>query len=436
MPTNTYVPPPSMDFHWTFPFLIGIVVMMFVVSFTYADHIEPFVDQLRLLCQVRDADRAELQAGHVAQDAPEPFANYTKCSTHPTRGILKDIFDTYSIYQTRGEDWDIFLPCTYTHVERELRRLPSPCTQTERLTQSSLLPVPESGQRKAIFAVDGCDGLVSKNRLWATLVRRYGRQRACTIMPPTYILSDEPDRKLFLEEHVPGATYICKKNVQRKEGLLMSDNMDTLLGSHAHGYKVVQQYITDVHTVRQHKLNLRLYVLIVCEPWTGRKRLFVHRDGKCMYTAKPYDPNTWQDETSQITSVDTNAEQYEGNAPLPLTFEQLRAHWSTQKVAYDGVMGRVHRALRDTVTAVLPDMCRATKFQNHVRFQLFGADVLLRRDSMEPLVLEFNKGPSMRPVNQADYAVKRRVLEDVFRHVGLIAPSMHDAPVSGFVELV
>lgn len=299
--------------------------------------------------------------------------------------------------------------------------MPSTRPSAELQTQQSLLLTPNSGQRRAIFAVDGCDRLVSKNRLWQALVDAYGRDHARTLMPPTYILADPEDLKRFLQQFDPQAMYICKKNVQRKKGLLMTNNMDDILRCHTQGYKIIQEYITNVHTVHSHKLNLRLYVLIVCNANGGPKRAYVHTQGKCLYTAKPYSPDTLMDETSQITSLDTSAALYEGSNALPLTLDDLRQHWYNERIDYDRVMGNVHRALREVVHAVLPGMCQASKFNNHIRFQLFGADVLLRGDTLEPYVLELNKGPSMKPVNQADYGVKRGVLEDVFKKVGVYA---------------
>jgi len=283
---------------------------------------------------------------------------------------------------------------------------------------------------------------VSKNKLWEAIVGAYGREHARTLMPPTYVVADPDDLKRFLQQYDPNAMYICKKNVQRKKGLLMTSNMDDILRCHYHGYKIIQEYITNVHTVKRHKLNLRLYVLIVCDANGGPKRAYVHTQGKCLYTAKPYDPTTLRDEDTQITSLNTTSAQYEGPDALPLTFDELRQHWYNTRIDYEHVMGNVHQALREVVHAVLPSMCTASKFKNHVRFQLFGADVLLRGDTLDPYVLELNKGPSMKPANQADYGVKRGVLEDVFKKVGIMDSNTYryagyvgQNPESGFMEL-
>lgn len=358
-----------MDFHWSIPFLIGVLFVMFLTSYA----------------QMPEAFRSWLTS-------VEPFANFKKCDHKPPTGVLKDVLDAHEYTKTTTDDWDIFLPCNYTHVEQELREM-----DTQRL-----LP------NQSVFAVDGCDKLVSKNKLWQALVDVYGRARASTISPPTYVVADPDDLARFLEDYVPQRMYICKKNVQRKKGLMMSDNLDTLLRCHYQGYKVIQEYLTDVHLVKGYKLNLRLYVLVVCDTY-GNKHVHIHPEGKCLYTEQPYNPDTLHDTSTQITST-ASASVYEDDA-LPLTLNDLREHWLNVHVNYDHVMRNVHEQLHAAVNAVLPKLCRATKFRRVTRFQLFGADVLLRGRDLAPFVLEFNKGPSMKPVNARDYAMKRRVME-------------------------
>jgi hypothetical protein len=58
-------------------------------------------------------------------------------------------------------------------------------------------------------------------------------------------------------------------------------------------------------------------------------------------------------------------------------------------------------------------------------------------DQLEPYILEFNKGPSMNPINHEDYKLKRVVLEDTFRTAGF----QSNIPVAaeannGFIQLV
>ena len=46
-------------------------------------------------------------------------------------------------------------------------------------------------ENQKIFGIKGCDFIVSKNSLWHLLQKKFGRKQASTIMPETYILSNE-----------------------------------------------------------------------------------------------------------------------------------------------------------------------------------------------------------------------------------------------------
>lgn len=428
------------DFHWGIPVLLMLVFIFYLNAYS---EMEPFVNygatdasatataaSLSAIGGGASTDTlpGDPNAGHDNDDddTTEGFANYyKKCGDAQPTGILKDIFETYEIYKTRGDQWELFLPCNYTHAERELRTTAFPLD-----AQATLVPGTADGQQpRAVFAVDGCDQLVSKNRLWTLLLQAYGRPRASTLMPPTYVFTSPADAKQFLEDYTPGAMYICKKNVQRKQGLLRTRNLDLILRSHVQGFKLVQTYLTDVYTVKRRKLNLRYYVLLVCDAY-GTKRAYVHREGKCLYTAKPYDPDA-DDDAHHITSTGVTAAHY-ADDQLPLTFAELRAHMYGHSQNYDAVFKAVSDKLQYVVEAVMPAMCINSKFKHHLRFQLFGVDVLLT-SKLDPYVLEFNKGPNMKPVNQADYALKRVVLEDTFKQAGFL-PTDRGAP-SGFVLL-
>jgi hypothetical protein len=421
------------DLHWGIPVLIMLVFIFYLNAYS---EMEPFLNVDDSEQEVTTDhlthfkyDRASSHSVDTSSDTlVEDFANfYKKCDAKEPKGILKDIFDTYEIYKTRGDKWELFLPCNYTEAERELR------TSTSLHTQDTLLPNGSSSanaQPKAIFAVDGCDQLVSKNRLWILLTKAYGHERSGEYMPPTYVFGHPGESRRFLEDYTPGAMYICKKNIQRKEGLLRTRNLDLILRSQVEGYKVVQRYLTDVYTIRKRKLNLRYYVLIVCDHH-GHKRAYIHREGKCLYTAKDYDAES-EDEQRHITSTGVTAEDYKKHQ-LPLNIAELRAHMhANDRMNYDEVFTQVCKKMQYVVEAVMPSMCVNHAFRHHLRFQLFGADVLFT-SNLEPYLLELNKGPNMKPINQTDYALKRIVLEDTFKHAGFL-PVERSSP-SGFILL-
>ena len=337
----------------------------------------------------------------------EPFANYSRCA--PVQGIIKEIFAANGMMHS-DEDWQLYYPCTYTHVESELRKL-------------------NIAADKTIYAVDGCDMIASKNLIWTRLVQAHGRAASAAIMPETYLAADPAELRAFLAAFSPRHMYICKKNVQRKQGLMLTNNLDQLLQCQHRGFKVIQRYFKDVFLLGGRKLNLRVYVLVICDI-DGRRTAYVHRNGKCMYTNRPYARDSVVFE-EQITSVNLDPSVYK---TLPLDFVALRRALRKRGVCFDrDVFEPTVRKLQLVMDAVLPALCAHPHLRRNLRFQLFGADVILT-DTLDPYVLEFNKGPEMRPVNHDDYALKRGVLEDTLRMAGVL-PHKSIARVNGYRTL-
>ena len=136
-----------------------------------------------------------------------------------------------------------------------------------------------------------------------------------------------------------------------------------------------------------------------------------------MYTNKPYQRDSIDFE-HQITSVGLEPTVYD---TLPLTLGELRTYWHARNISYAEVYGRIFTKMQLVARALLPHVCNSapSNCQKHVRFQLFGADIILT-DTMDPFLLEFNKGPNMVPINARDDTMKRAILEDTFSMAGVI----------------
>lgn len=331
---------------------------------------------------------------------------YKKCRSNPVKGIVKELFQNNNIKnhdERNSLSWTLFYPCTYTHAESELKN-----------------SLECSSANQKIYAIDGCDRIVSKNNIWKLLTDAYGRDKAKEVMPESWQVNDKQELNLFLKDYNIQNLYICKKNIQRKQGLLLTNNLEAILKCQYSGYKIIQKYLKDVMLVKGHKINLRMYVLIVCDTY-GAKRGYLYRDGKCMYTNKKYNKDTTEHE-EQITSVNLNKKLYEYPMQLPLNFMQLQQFWNTQGIVFKDIYDEIFNKLKYVMDAILPFVCFSEKFQNNLRFQLFGADIILD-SNQNPYLLEFNKGPNMKPINNDDYMMKKMVLEDTFRTVSILPPS-------------
>lgn len=325
----------------------------------------------------------------------EEFQNkkFTKCESSDVKGIMKDIFSKNNI--SKSPDWDIYIPCGYNNVESELKNVNT--TRNDQI----------------IFGISGCDKIVSKNNIWTLLSDSFGRRKASSIMPETYVLNNSDDMRKFTLDYNPRKKYILKKNIQRKKGILMTNNLKEILDSKNQGYKVVQTYLSDVFLINNRKVNLRIYIVIKCI--NGNTTAYIHSQGKCIYTNKDYDPKNLDFE-SNITSYNLDLDIYKIN---PLTLEDLKNYFNKYNYDYEQFFNKIIQIMKLTIQASSKQLCQLKSLSNNIMFQLFGVDIIFD-NKLNPYLLEFNKGPDMTPKNNIDKKIKTKVQEDMFDLVNII----------------
>lgn len=362
-----------------------------------------------LLYPSRSIHRIDM--GHVdnLDDLHEGFsANFYKCAKYTNNKVTRKVFEEADIQRTRDSvAWDLYIPCGYNNVESELRQV-----RTTRPDQK-------------IFGIHGCDRIVSKDGIWRILKETYGRERASSLMPDTYILHSDQERELFRRNYRPNQIYLLKKNIQRKRGILLTDKLDVILAARKDNYRVVQAYVPDLYLIRRRKVNLRIYMMVTCQK--GVFKAYIHRDGKCIYTNQDYQEGTDVPE-QHLTSLNVGVEVYQDR---PQSLEDLRA-WLGEREgphAYELLMSRLVKNLTLVMKAAKPRLCQLVHLDGNVTFQLFGLDYVFT-DDMHPYLLEMNKGPDMSSKNDMDSLLKTGVTRDCFAMVGLTESSSN-----GFVPL-
>ena len=128
-----------------------------------------------------------------------------------------------------SKNWDIYLPCGYNNVEKELKS------------------IKVSNDKQIVFGIKGCDRIVSKNGIWRLLVNKYGRSHAKKFMPDTYLMQDKENLFVFQKNYHPSKLYIMKKNIQRQKGLKITRNLEEILqnSGDSSDYRVVQELLQD-----------------------------------------------------------------------------------------------------------------------------------------------------------------------------------------------
>jgi len=336
----------------------------------------------------------------------EGFTNgnyfYKRCATRDLGKILGEVFKKHGINKKdspefcRDEEcsqWNIYLPCGYTGVELELGKM-------------------DPTQTKLVFGIPGCDKIVSKNNLWKLLVKVYGRAGASKLSPVTYLTHNPKDIRQLVEDYSSENTYILKKNLQRQTGLKLSNDISEILSliEQDPAYTVVQEMLKQPLCINGHKINLRVYVIIVC--YRGKIEGYRYLDGFNYYTPKEYRENSIED-ARQITSGYVPRELYEKN---PLTHRDLSKYLGNRaQILFNGI----DRMLAESFEAFSQEFGQSQKFFDNKSFQLFGIDVA-PDIHLQSKLIEINKGPDMSGKDERDKELKFKLQEDIFNLLGVL----------------
>lgn len=321
---------------------------------------------------------------------------YYRCDVKKIGLITGEIFKNNNIIKDNN-DWTIYVPCGYNHVEKELLNI----------------KVNNSYRQKFIFGINGCDSIVSKNKIWESLVNCFGRSEASLYMPESYVLHNLDDMNQFKKTFNKNKIYILKKNIQRKEGLKLTSNLDIILNSVLDNYRVVQLYKTDLYLINKRKVNLRIYLLIVVK--NGYKHFYISNIGKCIYTRKEYNHNNYDFE-SNITSYNLDMNVYKNN---PRNFIELFNYIDKKSQDSRILSKNIYELMKKISQCLSNNIFQSSNIKECTCFQIFGADVIFD-NHLHPYLLELNKGPDMIPRDDIDKLMKKRVQEDMFKIVGIL----------------
>jgi hypothetical protein len=344
-----------------------------------------------------------------------PYCSYNMTET------IKKVLDKNNIKETSGDDWTIYIPCSYNYTNKEIK--------------DAQKNIKNKDQR--IFIINNADDITNKCSIWNHLVNKYGRHTSSQLMPKTYCLNSKDDMHLFNIEYDPKKYYILKKNIQRQEGLKITNDKKVILNAKNDAFVVVQELLQNPYIIGGRKTNMRFYLLLVCR--YGEISAYVHNEGFMYYTKvlfKKGDPS----DDNNITTGYIDRKVYEKN---PLTLGDLRKYLDDpnrkmypdelllvqqkQKISIV-VMNRIYELLTKLVNAMNLIVCSKDKISENLTFQLFGIDIALN-DQLIPQIIEANKGPDLGAKDGRDGDVKRGVVTDIFRIINTI-----DGP-NNFVKL-
>ena len=301
--------------------------------------------------------------------------------------IYLDVLKEYSIGNTNKGDWVLYFPCSYNNPINEINK------------------VRPTSPHQRIFIVTNSNQLSSKSTLWQNLVKKYGRDNASIMSPKSYVLYDTNDLELFKKEYHPNKIYIMKKNIQRQEGLKITNDKNIILNGYNDNYVVVQELLQDPYMINGRKINMRFYVLVLCQ--NNEISAFVHKEGFMYYTKMPFKTNSLKD-GNNITTGYIERWIYHVN---PLTHGDFRKHLGNES---NEVFNRIYELIKKVIKSVDGKLCYDSHLKQYITFQLFGVDIALN-NKMMPQIMEVNVGPNLGIHDNRDSQIKHTVIRDILK---------------------
>jgi hypothetical protein len=364
-------------------------------------------------------DNIHTNEEHMINILPDEFPswNRNKCKFYMNETLKNVLKDNYI---NQSDEWNLYFPCGYDNISKEIKDMPE-----------------KDGAK--YFIINNADNMTAKEWLWQYVVKHHGFEKAKTMMPVTYVLSNPIDVNELKSNYKDDNLYIMKKNVQRQEGLKITNKLSELMDGKKNGYIIAQELLQNPYTIDGRKTNMRFYVLVVCKD--NDTNVYVHNNGFMYYTRDKFVKGSVE-EGPNITTGYIDRQVYIDN---PLTHKDLRVYLDnirslnkTEKnireqglKISDVYFGKIYQLIKEVYTSFLGRICGGDKLKNNVTFQLFGIDIAVD-ENINPKIMEINKGPDMGAKDKRDSDVKHGVIADMMNIIGAIKTS-HD---NGFINII
>lgn len=263
-----------------------------------------------------------------------------------------------------------------------------------------------------IYGVAGSDNIASKSSLAYTLRKGLPKAVQERIMPRTYILELDGDVKRLENEHDGTHVYVMKKNIQQQKGFVLTSNLGEILRNR-NDYVVVQRMLQDPFLVKGHKINMRVYMLIVVRP-TSRVEFFYYNDGFMYYTIDPFRAKS----TNSNEVITTGLSGRDMYLDKPLTHKDF-FKWLGKQSAIK-LQNEIGKLIAFLQAAYEPSFVEENRFVPGTKFLIYGVDVA-PNTQLECSVMEVNKGPDLTYKDARDRDLKLRMVYDALCIAGVIS---------------
>lgn len=334
---------------------------------------------------------------------------------------LSDVLKLHNITENSSK-WSLFFPCSYDHINDELNKMPV-------------------RSNAKYFIIHNADLLTAKDLLWSHVYDYHGADKTKTFMPSSYVLYNDHDIKKIDSDFDPSKIYIMKKNIQRQEGLKITNNKQDIINGKSNGYVIAQELLQNPYIIDGRKTNMRFYMLVVCNH--NDYNVYVYNNGFMYYTKSNFEKNNMTTDVN-ITTGYIDRSVYDKN---PLSHHDLRnyldnpnrknlstteKHVRTQGLLISEIyFNNIYSLLHNIMISYKGKLNGLPKFYNSTMFQLFGVDIAVN-DELQPMIMEINKGPDMNAKDKRDSDIKHSVLNDVLKTVNVISNDNQN----GFIKIL
>jgi hypothetical protein len=307
----------------------------------------------------------------------------------------------------------LIMPCTYETTDKEFKDI-----QNKNISKNIY------GKNVRIFMLKNTDYLVSKIVLWIIIKNYYGAAEAAKIMPYTWNLNSKQDVNDFKKNFEKNKLYIVKNNTQRQEGLLILDNLESIINSN-NKYLLVQELLQDPYLINGRKINLRVYCLFI-KNYKDNIKICIYKDGFMYYTPDLFQKNT-KDFSKNITTGYIDRKVYQEN---PLTHNDFRVYLDSNRNLSEIEKNVVKKNIKlsEYIFTQIYELLKSVFYiytnilsieELGIGFQLYGADIAIN-DNLNPSLMEINKGPDLTAKDGRDKELKLKLSEDILKCVGLL----------------
>lgn len=271
---------------------------------------------------------------------------------------------------------------------------------------------------KYIYGLAGSDNIASKSLLAIKLKACYDQATLDTIIPKTYIMENGLDMDRFITDTRGGGNlglYILKKNVQRQEGFVITNDRATIIDGFnpVSDFVVCQELLQNPLLVAKRKVNMRIYLLVIVGASGGG--MYMYNDGFMYYTPEAF--RAGSDKTEEnITTGYIDRQVYVDN-PLTVRDLLLSLAPSASNILWGNIVGLMQKLCK----CYQPLFQDANKAIPGTKFLIYGCDIAPSSD-YECKLMEVNKGPDLSYKDERDGKLKREMVHEALGMVQGTAP--------------